>query len=503
MSGEKSPLLENLKNLYLKEDQADVWFVFDDERVPGHKVIITSSPWLEAMFYGSLTEKDEVDMRRSGYAAESFKELLRYLYTGKVKFTMDNIENITFSADASLNQGFLNECEKFLLKGLSDDNLSVMYELALRHERLIRLKAICDEKICVNAEQTIRSPMFEKIDFHTLLNILKLDALVCEEENIFNACIAWAKAACVRENMDQHNAQNLRDQLKESIYQIRFSSMTIAKFAKCIQSCPGLFDVDELQEIICMIGHERYSGTMRFNWTQRFFNLRRDVAHELTCDRYDGPMERRNYFSFQRTEVTEFTCSRRALLKGFTCESNRFLRKQANVEIIEKNEENIKVRYNNRHPLEFTNPIERRDNGQHGSISTSYQANVELINVFLLRPGYTYSINITFDTDPHDIQKNCNLKKKVRVDHDIVFRFTGTRQIVSSLTISRFENQNYFVKIVHNQMMWFKFILLLLVITLLRVHPFNFVFILVTCFLINEPDSNVAQWWHRIKNYLE
>lgn len=166
MSGDNSPILGNFKSLYLKEDQADVWFVFDDERLPCHKVIITSSPWLEAMFYGSLTEKDEVDMRRSGYAAESFKELLRYLYTGKVKSTMNNIENITFLADASLNQGFLNECEKFLLKGLSDDNLSVMYELALR------LKAICDEKIYVNAEQTIRSPMFEKIDFHTLLTIL-------------------------------------------------------------------------------------------------------------------------------------------------------------------------------------------------------------------------------------------------------------------------------------------------------------------------------------------
>ena len=98
-------LLQNIPKRYLNPDGADVWFVFDGEQFPGHRFILASSPWLESMFSGSLTESGEINMSNSNLSPRTFKEFLRYVYTGKANLTMDNIREMMYLADKSLGSG--------------------------------------------------------------------------------------------------------------------------------------------------------------------------------------------------------------------------------------------------------------------------------------------------------------------------------------------------------------------------------------------------------------
>ncbi|XP_055322465.1 BTB/POZ domain-containing protein 6-like [Sitodiplosis mosellana] len=492
-------LLQNIEKRYLNPDGADVWFIFDGERIPGHRIILASSPWLENMFFGSLTESGEVNMNNSNVSSRSFKEFLRYVYTGKANLTMDNIREMMYLADESLDQEIFDECENFLIKEITVDNIFSVYQLALRHERAGRLKTVCEEEICVNAETTFKSASFEQIQYDFLENILKCDSLVCEEKDIFDACIGWAKAACRRNGIDQHNPLNVRAQVGESLYQIRFGSMTIGNAATCITSCPGLFSADELQEIMCLVGHKNYSGVTRFNWTPRYFSLKRDASHELMCNRYSGFRSNHDYYyySFHKTEFHKFTCNRRVLLKGFTCECDQRVRKTASYTIVEMNSvEDSNIRCNERKPLEFFDEVKRSKfsyssrQGQCIDIihHKSYKASVKLNNAILIRPGYTYTMNIEFEKEPQNLRRRCFFKNKVRVDHDIVFQFYESKGIVSSIMLSRLDNRKYFRKIVHNPMMWFKLILVLLVIAYLIQYD------------ISQPNSKLVHLWHFIKS---
>lgn len=479
-------VIQHIQSRYLNPVGADIWFIFDGERIPGHKNILASSPWLESMFFGSITETGEVDMSNSNVKPGTFKEFLRYIYASKPNFTMDNIDEMIYLADESLSQEIFDECENFLIKEITVDNLYFIYQLALRHERARRLKNVCEEEICVNAERTFKSASFVELRYEFLENILKCDSLVCGEKVIFDACIRWAKAACRRDGMDQYNPENLRAKLGASIYQIRFSSMTSRDAAACIESCPDLFSRNELQEIMCMIGRKTYSRTMQFNWAERYFSLQRNTTNELKCRRYCGLMsDRTEHHTFHTTEITKFTCNRRVFLKGFTLECTQPTTKAANITIIEMNaEEDTNIRYEKREMLLFKDKITRKLDKQN---HISFEANVKLSNV-LVRPGYNYELHITFENVPYNLNHRCFLKSKVRVDHDIVFRFHGTRHIVTSFTLGRLDNRKYLRRIIHDPWMWFMFFLMVLVVALIIRYD------------INQQNSTLVHLWHWLKS---
>lgn len=126
---------------------------------------------------------------------------------------------------------------------------------------------MCEEEICVFAKKIIQSnsPKFLSCEYIVIEKILQFDELACEEQQIFNACIAWAKAACIRNNQDPGDVTNIRTQLGNSIYQIRFSSLTMPEFETCIRNYPGLLTANELHEIVCMIGKIKKYKQKQFN----------------------------------------------------------------------------------------------------------------------------------------------------------------------------------------------------------------------------------------------
>lgn len=74
----KDRLVLHINELYLSADYSDIHFVFGPDIVPAHKSIIcVNNKWRELVH-----EKESVDMEDTGLTP--FKELLRYLYTGRL-----------------------------------------------------------------------------------------------------------------------------------------------------------------------------------------------------------------------------------------------------------------------------------------------------------------------------------------------------------------------------------------------------------------------------------
>lgn len=468
-------LKAKIKDLYLNPDGADFWFVFGDEKIPGHKfVLATMSPWLNTMFNGSLPVEREANMSNYDVTVEAFKEFLKFPYLGEVNFTMDNIEEIISLAKMSLNDDFFVECENFLIKSLTTENMFLGYKLSSLYEAN-RLKRICEEEISFNADKVLKSSSFLDFPYELLESLLKCDTLTCEEKNIFDACIAWAKASCERNGKDPFAPENIRAQLRDSIYQIRFNSMTIKEAADCISSFRRLFTYEELEEIIFMVGRKSEVQTKKFNWTERNLRIQRKNQRKLTCSRFKFsnyvlshifhypnvyPVNRTNtlyiFHDFNLIERTTFTSGKLLMLNGFTCEGfycgyrELEMRFSVNVRISKinpNNDDDIDELFSQQMMLSFTG--DRKCVGYH----PHKMAHVELKPAVLIRPKCKYTIEIQFQAQPF-IRNTCLLKRRVRVDHNIVIQFDSERGAISSLNIGRVKEENYFKKLCHNPYMY-------------------------------------------------
>lgn len=429
--------------MFLNSQDVDV---FDNnERIPAHKCKLKAmNPWLRLIFHGSLPGGDEIDMTNFNVTDTAFTEFLRFVYFQKVNLTMDYIREIMDLAKQSTIKPFINECEEFLIKNLSTGTTIIAYDLALIHGAK-RLEQMCKDQKCALTKELFTSPWFLACKHTVLEHILRCDlALACDEKYVFNGCIAWAKAACLRDNQPTTIA-SLRAQLQDAVYQIRFGSMTMVDFKSCIRSYKELFTAKELHEIICMIGKRKKYKSKQFNWIPRSYDVNRD-RYTFKCLQYTNTKDQHEYVILDE-ETTTFTCSRRVLLKGFTCEmsiqSNRM--QTMNVCI-----------YEQRCGYDVTNQRSNTTKQIQFVYIGSCEASFELVDAILLRPDFIYSIHTTCHRSTQEHRSSpLALKTKVRVDHDIIFKFTE-RGIVTSFDLIAFGSRNYLWKIAHNPKIWLR-----------------------------------------------
>lgn len=92
-----------------------------------------------------------------------------------------------------------------------------------------------------------------------LKRLLQLETIICNEINIFDACLSWAKVACQRNDMDESIGENLRIQLGDCFDLIRFGTMDIMEFAIHASSCKDLFQLGEIKDILFTITNKEVS----------------------------------------------------------------------------------------------------------------------------------------------------------------------------------------------------------------------------------------------------
>ena len=105
------------------EQLSDVTLKVDEQIFHAHKVILAArSPVFAAMFQREMWEKVENYVTVSGISCKVFKELLRYIYTGKVANFKDTVFELLLAADEYRLDELKIMCEIYLYNSLTNKN---------------------------------------------------------------------------------------------------------------------------------------------------------------------------------------------------------------------------------------------------------------------------------------------------------------------------------------------------------------------------------------------
>lgn len=262
--------IKTVETLYLERDETgDVTFIVRSNGIRAHKsVLAANSPKYKAQFYGLQCDKDNIIVDDVSTAA--FEEFLQFFYLGKANLTMENIEDVLSLAKQSLFDGLVEACVLFLSKKVDDlDDALLVNRLAVLYDMEVLLN-IYLEYISKNTTEAFKTDGFlVNCSRDMLLQILKLDSLNCKETDVFDACISWAQSICRSKNVNDENVNNLRTELDDVIYEIRFRSITIEEFVQLNSLYDGLFTPDEMKEIMYIIGNLNHFESAKFNQTVR------------------------------------------------------------------------------------------------------------------------------------------------------------------------------------------------------------------------------------------
>lgn len=315
------------EKLHLNDRSSDVYFQFHSvngvEKVPAHKCILSAvSPVFDAMFYGPNKQIGDIDIVNA--SAGAFKEFLQFFYRSQVKLTIENVSEV------------MNLCKEYLLDDwevvsmvgtnlcttmLTVDDMCWAYEFAVLFE-MDELKEFCEKKIGENAIKIFQSSSFLNCQRNLLQHILQLNSLNCKESEVFDGCMAWARAQCKQNNnCNGTDTTELRAQLGELFYEIRFGDMTHSEFQERYQLYDGLFSLEEFRDITMMIVNDDFRPA-DFNWTpRRGPNGKQESTqqHEIQCTRL-GPftVDEDHGRKFQ-TSTTKFISTSTWNLKKISC----------------------------------------------------------------------------------------------------------------------------------------------------------------------------------------
>lgn len=239
--------------LYLNHKSADVFFIFhsgceQSEIIPAHKYILTS---MSSVFETILTESvNEINMHSTN--ANAFKEFLQFFYLSSVKLTAKNyLEVLRLGHEFKINS-CIDACMDLCKSTLTLYTMCWGYEIATLLQ-LDRLKAFCEKQISENPIKIFHSMSFLVGDTNLLRSILQLNTLECNVSDVFDGCIAWAKAKCIQKDLDEDKMQNVRAELGDLFYEIRFGEMSVEEFYACYCSHRDLFSIEEFENIVEMI----------------------------------------------------------------------------------------------------------------------------------------------------------------------------------------------------------------------------------------------------------
>ncbi|KAG4078667.1 hypothetical protein HA402_015257 [Bradysia odoriphaga] len=316
----KNPVtIKSLKKLYGdKEETGDVCFIVGAERIRAHRCVLAAiSSKYKTQFYGSQPDKGDVTV--VGSSASAFKKFIEFFYLDEIVLTTEDIDGVLDLAKQSLVDEFVQLCVDFLIEVTPSDNVFLGYRLAILYD-IDELKKLCELRIVKETSKVFKSEDFIiNCDSDSLLGILKLDTLNCTEAEAFDACIEWAKAACMRRDDDPEKAENLRYELDGVITQIRFGSMKIEEFVVRQRTYGGIFRQDEINEIFYLIGQLKDFKSEKFNQIPRNRSVKQLLSQAcLECNRVLAKRPANYFEEYVMGAALSFTCNRSIIWEGFT-----------------------------------------------------------------------------------------------------------------------------------------------------------------------------------------
>lgn len=228
----------------LEDSDAKVKFFIGSEEIPADSRILSAfSPKYRSQFSPAMYKNNVFVLKNVSSAG--FKEFQQFSCKNEVTLTLENIEDVLDLAKQSL----VDEIAHFLINMVGLDKFLFFYRLALRFHMEL-LKECCTNAIETNVGAVFKTADFLKCEKEILRNILTIDLRDCNESEIFDACVSWARAQCEKHELDGDQSVNLRAVLGEALYKIRFYSMSIEEYSTISELYPELLTTKESHDVL-------------------------------------------------------------------------------------------------------------------------------------------------------------------------------------------------------------------------------------------------------------
>ncbi|XP_071498581.1 kelch-like protein 24 [Diadema antillarum] len=189
--------IEGLSSTFQSMRQAgeltDFMLCAEDNRFPCHKMLLAAgSPYFKAMFTGPMRVEDSSSSADLQDISSTTAELLLdYMYTGRLKITADNVQELLIAANFLLLERLVEACCDFLRRQLDQHNCFEMLSFADAHG-CMDLKRAAQRYILKNFMETSASSAFLEATYEQLLSFLGHDDLsVTSEKELGRKVLGW------------------------------------------------------------------------------------------------------------------------------------------------------------------------------------------------------------------------------------------------------------------------------------------------------------------------
>ena len=275
-------------SMYNNPHNSDIKFYtwsWKSQVIYAHKSILAaSSPVFNKKFYGDSSGRGaSVSYIYENYNLESIAAFLRYIYTEECPKNIEVVLNVLqMTKTYQVRPSFETACKNNLEATISWPAFKVI-------EKLLEVDAkemaeLWWPRIESRIDEVIASEYFLKINQRTLTAFLERETLCYPEIDLFHAVIKWSRYQC-RLQGEWVTKKNQRKVLGDSIFRIRFLTMTEQQFQSNVVSSDVLTD-DEVHTIVetMRFGHSG-AGKYRQTWALPARNKRAWHCQYLTMQK--------------------------------------------------------------------------------------------------------------------------------------------------------------------------------------------------------------------------
>ena len=176
----------------------------------------------------------------------------RFLYYEAEELNLKELaQGIMYCAKKYIITKLFQLCATVINERLTNKNVCSLLQASFSlHEDI--LADACMSFIDDHAEDILKQSHHLGLHRDVWKKVVQSDCLDAKEATIMNACAEWSRARCEEQKIVA-DAQNIREQLGDILYDIRFPRMSLTEFSDCTEEW-DILNKGELKEIIKYLG---------------------------------------------------------------------------------------------------------------------------------------------------------------------------------------------------------------------------------------------------------
>ncbi|XP_029473719.1 actin-binding protein IPP-like [Rhinatrema bivittatum] len=185
-------VLAQMNKMRERWELCDVRLQVEEELFPVHRLLLAaSSPYFAALFGGGMKEASTEVVRILGVAADCFRLLLDFVYTGAVTISTGNVQELLVAADMLQLGEMAQLCCQFLKAQMDPANVVGIFQLAQQMAQADLVEA-AECYIHAHFLEVQNEEEFLALSKEQLVTILQSEDLSIEDEyQVFTAAMGW------------------------------------------------------------------------------------------------------------------------------------------------------------------------------------------------------------------------------------------------------------------------------------------------------------------------